>query len=183
MKQKPLLKPPSHCFWRDYNLSKHLPVEFATFLRWEGVLTNWKCRKCWKKASENIFSLPKVHKKPKDIIKTMPKACKMVPQVPPPCVTTFERLWWTLQCKLRWNGQKTKKTHIFVWARKRCFDKLVLILCLWFQFFVVLRVNTLPFSHNHKGKIFLKTIRWKRGGSMISKGTPRTAFHKRFSSR
>ena len=31
MKQKPLLKPPSHRFWLDYNLSKHLPVEFATF--------------------------------------------------------------------------------------------------------------------------------------------------------
>ena len=31
MKQKPLLKPPSHRFWLDYNLSKHLPIEFATF--------------------------------------------------------------------------------------------------------------------------------------------------------
>ena len=40
IKQQPLLKPPSHCFWHDYNLSKHLPLGFATFLQWEGVLTN-----------------------------------------------------------------------------------------------------------------------------------------------
>ena len=40
MKQKLLLKPPSHRFWHDYNLSKHIPVAFATFLRWERVLTN-----------------------------------------------------------------------------------------------------------------------------------------------
>ena len=49
MKQKPLLKPPSHRFWLDYNLSKHLPIEFATFLRWESVLTNRKWRKYRKK--------------------------------------------------------------------------------------------------------------------------------------
>ena len=42
MKQKPLLKPPSHCFWLDYNLSKHLPVEFATFLQWEGSFDELK---------------------------------------------------------------------------------------------------------------------------------------------
>ena len=39
MKQKPLLKPCSHYFWHDYNLSKHVPVAFATFLLWERVLT------------------------------------------------------------------------------------------------------------------------------------------------
>ena len=33
------LKPPSHSFWHDYNLSKHLPLEFFT-LRGEGVLMN-----------------------------------------------------------------------------------------------------------------------------------------------
>ena len=63
MKQKPLLKTPSHCFWHDYNLSKHVPVAFATFLRWERVLTNWKCRKYWKKDSGNTVSSPKLHKK------------------------------------------------------------------------------------------------------------------------
>ena len=31
MKHKPLLKPRSHRFWHDYNLSKHVPVAFATF--------------------------------------------------------------------------------------------------------------------------------------------------------
>ena len=31
MKQKPLLKTRSHYFWHDYNLSKHVPVAFATF--------------------------------------------------------------------------------------------------------------------------------------------------------
>ncbi len=61
-KQKPLLKLPSHCFWLDYNLSKHLPVEFATFLRWEGVLTNWNCRNYCKMAFENAFLLQKIHK-------------------------------------------------------------------------------------------------------------------------
>ena len=40
MKKKSLLKPRSHRFWHDYNLSKHVPVAFATFLRWERVLTN-----------------------------------------------------------------------------------------------------------------------------------------------
>ena len=40
MEHKPLLKPRSHRFWHDYNLSKHVPVKFATFLRWECVLTN-----------------------------------------------------------------------------------------------------------------------------------------------
>ena len=40
MKQKPLLKPRSHRFWHDCNLSKHVPVAFATFLRWERVLMN-----------------------------------------------------------------------------------------------------------------------------------------------
>ena len=40
MKQTSLLKPRSHRFWHDYNLSKHVPVAFATFLRWERVLTN-----------------------------------------------------------------------------------------------------------------------------------------------
>ena len=40
MKQKSLLKPRSHRFWHDCNLSKHVPVAFATFLRWERVLTN-----------------------------------------------------------------------------------------------------------------------------------------------
>ena len=37
---KPLLKPCSHRFWHDYNLSKHVPVVFAPFLQWERVLTN-----------------------------------------------------------------------------------------------------------------------------------------------
>ena len=40
IKQQPLLKTPSHRFWLDYNSSKPLPIEFAIFLRWEGVLTN-----------------------------------------------------------------------------------------------------------------------------------------------
>ena len=40
MKQKSLLKPRSHRFWHDCNMSKHVPVAFATFLRWERVLTN-----------------------------------------------------------------------------------------------------------------------------------------------
>ena len=40
MKQKSLLKPRSHRFWHDYNLSKHVSVAFATFLQWERVLTN-----------------------------------------------------------------------------------------------------------------------------------------------
>ena len=40
MKHKPLLKPISHRFWHDCNLSKHIPVAFATFLQWERVLTN-----------------------------------------------------------------------------------------------------------------------------------------------
>ena len=39
-KQKPLLKLRTHRFWHDCNLSKHVPVAFATFLRWERVLTN-----------------------------------------------------------------------------------------------------------------------------------------------
>ena len=39
-KQKPLLKPRSHRFLHDCNLSKHVPVAFATFLRRERVLTN-----------------------------------------------------------------------------------------------------------------------------------------------
>ena len=61
-KQKPLLKPRSHRFWHDCNLSKHVPVAFATFLRRERVLTNWKCRKYWKIVSENTFSSQKMHK-------------------------------------------------------------------------------------------------------------------------
>ena len=40
MKHKRMLKPRSHRFWHDYSLSKHVPVAFATFLRWERVLTN-----------------------------------------------------------------------------------------------------------------------------------------------
>ena len=68
MKHKPLWKKPSHRFWQDYNLSKHLPVEIATFLRWEGVLMNWKCRKCWKKAFENNFSLQKNSQKSPKIV-------------------------------------------------------------------------------------------------------------------
>ena len=40
MKQKSLLKPRSHRFWHDYNLSKHVSVAFATFWRRERVLTN-----------------------------------------------------------------------------------------------------------------------------------------------
>ena len=31
MKHKPLLKPRSHRFWHDYNLSKNVSVAFATF--------------------------------------------------------------------------------------------------------------------------------------------------------
>ena len=31
MKKKSLLKPRSHRFWHDYNLSKHVSVAFATF--------------------------------------------------------------------------------------------------------------------------------------------------------
>ena len=37
---KSLLKPRSHRFWYDYNLSKRVPIAFATFLRGERVLTN-----------------------------------------------------------------------------------------------------------------------------------------------
>ena len=62
MKHKPLLKQRSHCFCHNYNLSKHVPVAFATFLRRERVLTNWKCRKYWKIVSENTFSPQKLHK-------------------------------------------------------------------------------------------------------------------------
>ena len=40
MEHKPLLKPRSHRFWHDYNLSKHVSVAFATFWRRERVLTN-----------------------------------------------------------------------------------------------------------------------------------------------
>ena len=40
MKQKSLLKPRSHRFWHDYNLSKHVSVAFATLLQWDRVLTN-----------------------------------------------------------------------------------------------------------------------------------------------
>ena len=40
MKHKPLLKPRSHRFWHDYNVSKHVPGAFATFLQWERVLMN-----------------------------------------------------------------------------------------------------------------------------------------------
>ena len=40
MKKKSLLKPRSHRFWHDYNLSKHVSVAFATFWRQERVLTN-----------------------------------------------------------------------------------------------------------------------------------------------
>ena len=63
MKKKSLWKPRSHRFWHDYNSSKHVPVAFATFLRRERVLTNWKCRKYWKIVSENTFSSQKRHKK------------------------------------------------------------------------------------------------------------------------
>ena len=110
MKQKPLLKPPSHCFWLDYNLSKHLPVEFATFLQWEGVLMNWKCRKCCKKAFENAFSLQKIRKNDPNSIKTMPKAWKRGPQSPSPMCDHFSEALvdFTMQ---NWGeiGQKLKR--------------------------------------------------------------------------
>ena len=50
MKQKSLLKPCFHRFWHDYNLSKHLPVEFANFLQWEGVLVELKMQEMLPKA-------------------------------------------------------------------------------------------------------------------------------------
>ena len=110
MKQKPLLKPPSHRFWLDYNLSKHLPIEFATFLRWEGVLMNWKCRKCCKKAFENAFSLQKIRKNDPNSIKTMPKAWKRGPQSPSPMCDHFSEALvdFTMQ---NWGeiGQKLKR--------------------------------------------------------------------------
>ena len=34
------VKTTSNLFWHDHNLSKHLPVEFSTFLQWEGVSRN-----------------------------------------------------------------------------------------------------------------------------------------------
>ena len=111
-------------------LWKQLPVEFATFLQWEGILTNWKCRKCWTMAFENSFLLQKPHKKARKRLKTMLKAWEMVLQVPLPMLNHFsEALENTLLSKLKWKRQKTKKAHISVWpaARKRCFDKLVLI--------------------------------------------------------
>ena len=40
MKKKSLLKPRSHHFWHDYNLSKHVSIAFATFWQRERVLTN-----------------------------------------------------------------------------------------------------------------------------------------------
>ena len=110
MKQKPLLKPPSHRFWLDYNLSKHLPIEFATFLQWEGVLMNWKCRKCCKKAFENAFSLQKIRKNDPNSIKTMPKAWKRGPQSPSPMCDHFSEALvdFTMQ---NWGeiGQKLKR--------------------------------------------------------------------------
>ena len=63
MKEKSLLKPLSHRFLHDYDLSKHVPVAFATFLRWERVLTNWKWRKYCKKGFEKLVSSQKLHNK------------------------------------------------------------------------------------------------------------------------
>ena len=66
MKQKSLLKPHSHRFWQDYNLSKHVPVASACFfLRWERVLTNWKWRKhCKKSLWKHGFIAKIAHKGP-----------------------------------------------------------------------------------------------------------------------
>ena len=76
MKQKSLLKPRSHRFLHDCNLSKHVPVAFATFFATEienagntgklSLKTRSHCKKCTKT--------------PLNSLKTMPRAWKMVPQ-------------------------------------------------------------------------------------------------------
>ena len=62
MKQKPLLKPRSHCFGHDCNLSKHVLIAFATFL---AMRTCFDQLKCWEKAYENKVSSQKRPKKSK----------------------------------------------------------------------------------------------------------------------
>ena len=62
MKQNPVLITPSNYFWYAYNLSKHLPVEFATFCD-ENVF--WQIENAGnarKKPLKTTFLLQKTHK-------------------------------------------------------------------------------------------------------------------------
>ena len=63
MKQKSLLKPRSHRFWNYYNLSKHVPIAFASFCDGNMFWHIDNAGNTAQKAFENMVSLQKLHKK------------------------------------------------------------------------------------------------------------------------